>query len=189
MSFLNADEASVIETAVRTAVMSILKVFCEVNEKRSHCYEIKLAEAERENAELRVQLKGAEQELQTLRQISSNYNISAEVSLSHDFSSNVPEEGPGEPACVQSDAILVVKEEPSCQSTLCLKREMTDEQFAAECDYSEMDNAQICQQTPGAEMWSMQHLQTFSLTGFSLNQSREKYARVIGLCKDLFGRD
>ncbi|XP_053467971.1 uncharacterized protein LOC128599930 isoform X2 [Ictalurus furcatus] len=175
-SLLNADEASAIETAVRTAVMSILKVFCDVNEKKSHCYEAKLAEAERENAALKFQLKAAEQELQTLRQISSssaNYTISAEVTLSHDFSTDVTEERGEEAASFQSDGSVVIKEEPS-HNTLCLKSEMADETFATECDYPGMDNVQICQQTPGAEMWSMQHVQSFSSARSSLNQTREK---------------
>ncbi|KAK3515398.1 hypothetical protein QTP70_018894 [Hemibagrus guttatus] len=174
-SFLNADEASAVETALRTAVMSILKVFCEVNEKRSHCYEAKLAEAERENTALKIQLKAAEQELQTLRQISTNYKISAEVTLSHDLSSDVPDERREEPAGFQSDASLMIKEEPSFESTLFLKSEVADETFAPECDYPAMDNVQICQQTPRAETWSMQPLQTFSSARSSLNQTREKW--------------
>ncbi|XP_017308264.1 uncharacterized protein LOC108256184 isoform X3 [Ictalurus punctatus] len=176
-SLLNADEASAIETAVRTAVMSILKIFCDVNEKKSHCYEAKLAEAERENAALKFQLKAAEQELQTLRQISSsssNYTISAEVTLSHDFSTDVTEERGEEAASFQSDGSVVIKEEPS-YNTLCLKSEMADETFPTECDYPGMDNVQICQQTPGAEMWSMQHVQSFSSARSSLNQTREKW--------------
>ncbi|XP_026780712.3 uncharacterized protein LOC113533074 isoform X2 [Pangasianodon hypophthalmus] len=177
-SFLNADEASAIETAVRTAVMSILKVFCDVSEKRSHCYEAKLAEAQRENAALRFRLKAAERELQTLRHISpSDYKISAEVSLStHDFSTDVSEERGEEAACFQSDASLVIKEEPSYESTLCLKTETAEETFAAECDYPVKDNVQMCQQqSPAAEMWNMQHLQTFSSARSSLNQTREKW--------------
>ncbi|XP_060756393.1 uncharacterized protein LOC132867475 isoform X4 [Neoarius graeffei] len=175
-AFLKPDEASAVEAAVRAAVRSILKVFCELNEKRSHCYEVKLAEAERENAELKFQLKTAEQELQTLRQISSNYKISAEVTFSTDVSEGRGgEEEEEEGASFQSDGSLVIKEEPSFESTLCLKSEMADETFAAECDYPLLDNVQLCQQTPDAEMWSMQNLQTFTSARSNLNQTKEKW--------------
>ncbi|XP_060756395.1 uncharacterized protein LOC132867475 isoform X6 [Neoarius graeffei] len=177
-AFLKPDEASAVEAAVRAAVRSILKVFCELNEKRSHCYEVKLAEAERENAELKFQLKTAEQELQTLRQISSNYKISAEVTFSTDVSEGRGgEEEEEEGASFQSDGSLVIKEEPSFESTLCLKSEMADETFAAECDYPLLDNVQLCQQTPDAEMWSMQNLQTFTSARSNLNQTKEKYQK------------
>ncbi|XP_060756390.1 uncharacterized protein LOC132867475 isoform X2 [Neoarius graeffei] len=178
-AFLKPDEASAVEAAVRAAVRSILKVFCELNEKRSHCYEVKLAEAERENAELKFQLKTAEQELQTLRQISSNYKISAEVTFSTDVSEGRGgEEEEEEGASFQSDGSLVIKEEPSFESTLCLKSEMADETFAAECDYPLLDNVQLCQQTPDAEMWSMQNLQTFTSARSNLNQTKEKLTDI-----------
>ncbi|XP_060756389.1 uncharacterized protein LOC132867475 isoform X1 [Neoarius graeffei] len=186
-AFLKPDEASAVEAAVRAAVRSILKVFCELNEKRSHCYEVKLAEAERENAELKFQLKTAEQELQTLRQISSNYKISAEVTFSTDVSEGRGgEEEEEEGASFQSDGSLVIKEEPSFESTLCLKSEMADETFAAECDYPLLDNVQLCQQTPDAEMWSMQNLQTFTSARSNLNQTKEKTVRFEG---EMSGRE
>ncbi|MCJ8745432.1 hypothetical protein PDJAM_G00130130 [Pangasius djambal] len=143
-SFLNADEASAIETAVRAAVMSILKVFCDVSEKRSHCYEAKLAEAQRENAALKVRLKAAERELQTLRHISpSDYNISAEVS----FSTDGQERGQ-EPASSQSvsenNAVLGLKEEePFYHTKLFIKGEMTEECSAVNFEYPVIENAQM----------------------------------------------
>ncbi|XP_058231981.1 uncharacterized protein LOC131344054 isoform X2 [Hemibagrus wyckioides] len=158
-AFLNADEASAVETAVRTAVMSILKVFCEVNEKRSHCYEAKLAEAERENTALKIQLKAAEQELQTLRQISTNYKISAEVT----FTADVEETGP-EPASFQnvseSDSVPVLKEEeePFYQSSLFIKSEMTEEYSAVD-----FENAQICQQTAQIQTYVTHNTHAHSL--------------------------
>ncbi|KAB5532871.1 hypothetical protein PHYPO_G00125110 [Pangasianodon hypophthalmus] len=143
-SFLNADEASAIETAVRTAVMSILKVFCDVSEKRSHGYEAKLAEAQRENAALRFRLKAAECELQTLRHISpSDYKISAEVS----FSTDGHERGQ-EPASSQSvsenNAVLGLKEEePFYHTKLFIKGEMTEECSAVNFEYPVIENAQM----------------------------------------------
>ncbi|KAM9436562.1 uncharacterized protein Hap1MRO34_000988 isoform 2-T2 [Clarias gariepinus] len=165
-SFLSADEASVVEAAVRTAVRSILQVFCEVNEKRSHCYEAKLAEAERENAALRFQLNAAELELQTLRQISDNYTISAEVTLR--------QEAPEEPAaCAQSQGSLVIKEEPcSSDSTMCLKSEMADETYEGQSGYPVVQEVQMCQQAPGVEMWSVQ---SFSSSRSDMNQTSEKW--------------
>ncbi|KAF5899078.1 uncharacterized protein DAT39_011179, partial [Clarias magur] len=141
---LSANEASVIEAAVRTAVRSILQVFCEVNEKRSHCYEAKLSEAERENAALRFQLNAAEQELQTLRQISGNYTISAEVSFS------AAEETGHEPATLEnssenspeSAAVLELKEEEAFHpSEVFIKGEVTEEYPAGNCDYHVNENA------------------------------------------------
>ncbi|GAA6091760.1 uncharacterized protein LOC113649726 isoform X1 [Tachysurus ichikawai] len=135
-SFLNTSEASVIESAVRTAVMSILKVFCELNDKRSQCYEEKLTEAQRQNTALKIQLKAAEQELHTLRQISTDYSISAEVTFSE------------EPASLQSvsessDSVVVLKEEePFYQSEMFIKSEMSEEYNAVN-----FENAQNCQQT------------------------------------------
>ncbi|XP_027013459.1 uncharacterized protein LOC113649726 isoform X2 [Tachysurus fulvidraco] len=135
-SFLNTSEASVIESAVRTAVMSILKVFCELNDKRSRCYEEKLTEAQRQNTALKIQLKAAEQELHTLRQISTDYSISAEVTFSE------------EPASLQSvsessDSVVVLKEEePFYQSEMFIKSEMSEEYNAVN-----FENAQNCQQT------------------------------------------
>ncbi|KAK2815276.1 hypothetical protein Q7C36_023542 [Tachysurus vachellii] len=135
-SFLNTSEASVIESAVRTAVMSILKVFCELNDKRSQCYEEKLTEAQRQNTALKIQLKAAEQELHTLRQISTDYSISAEVTFSED------------PASLQSvsesrDSVVVLKEEePFYQSEMFLKSEMSEEY-----NIVNFENAQNCQQT------------------------------------------
>ncbi|XP_060717480.1 uncharacterized protein LOC132840102 [Tachysurus vachellii] len=135
-SFLNTSEASVIESAVRTAVMSILKVFCELNDKRSQCYEEKLTEAQRQNTALKIQLKAAEQELHTLRQISTDYSISAEVTFSE------------EPASLQSvsesrDSVVVLKEEePFYQSEMFLKSEMSEEY-----NIVNFENAQNCQQT------------------------------------------
>ncbi|XP_053467149.1 uncharacterized protein LOC128599513 isoform X3 [Ictalurus furcatus] len=139
-SLLNADEASAIETAVRTAVMSILKVFCDLSEKKSHCYEAKLAEAERENAALRFQLKATEQELQTLRQISSNYKISAEVTFSTDVEERVQEPASFQSVSSESDRVLVLKEEeePFYESQLFIKSEMTEEYSAVN-----FENAQI----------------------------------------------
>ncbi|KAK2815275.1 hypothetical protein Q7C36_023541 [Tachysurus vachellii] len=171
-SFLNTSEASVIESAVRTAVMSILKVFCELNDKRSQCYEEKLTEAQRQNTALKIQLKAAEQELHTLRQISTDYSISAEVTLSQDLSSDVREEQAG----FHSGADLLIKEEPSYENTSCFKSEVTDERSAPECDYqSEIHNVQVSQQTPGAEMWNMHHEQTFSSARSSINQTRQNW--------------
>ncbi|KAM9436901.1 uncharacterized protein Hap1MRO34_001249 isoform 2-T2 [Clarias gariepinus] len=139
-SFLSADEASVVEAAVRTAVRSILQVFCEVNEKRSHCYEAKLAEAERENAALRFQLNAAELELQTLRQISDNYTISAEVTFS-------AEEKTGhEPAALEnsseSAAVLELKEEEAFYpGEVFIKSEVTEEYPAGNCEYHVNESA------------------------------------------------
>ncbi|KAI5611908.1 hypothetical protein C0J50_0576 [Silurus asotus] len=178
---LNTDEASLIETAVRAAVMSVLKVFCEVSEKRSHRYEAKLAAAERENAALRSRLESAEQELQTLHQISSNYNISTEVTLSHDFIPEHTRETVEEPTCFHSDTSLMIKqEEHVSEDTLCLKSELTDETFAADqCDYTAIYNTQTHKQTPGAQMWNMQqHLHTFRSPKSSLHQISEKYAAL-----------
>ncbi|XP_046733547.1 uncharacterized protein LOC124403814 [Silurus meridionalis] len=175
---LNTDEASLIETAVRAAVMSVLKVFCEVSEKRSHRYEVKLAAAERENAALRSRLESAEQELQTLHQISSNYNISTEVTLSHDFIPEHTRETVEEPTCFHSDTSLMIKqEEHVSEDTLCSKSELTDETFAEDqCDHPVIYNTQTNKQTPGAQMWNMQqHLQTFSSPKSSLHQSSEKW--------------
>ncbi|KAF5899079.1 uncharacterized protein DAT39_011182, partial [Clarias magur] len=166
---LSANEASVIEAAVRTAVRSILQVFCEVNEKRSHCYEAKLSEAERENAALRFQLNAAEQELQTLRQISGNYTISAEVTLR--------QEAPEEPAeAGWSQGGLAIKEEPcSSDRSMCVKSEMADETYEGQSAYPVVQEVQMCQQTPGVEMWSGQ---SFSSSISSMNQTSEKWVPV-----------
>ncbi|TSK20109.1 hypothetical protein Baya_1657 [Bagarius yarrelli] len=163
-SFLNASEASVIEAAVRTAVMSLLKVFCELNEKRSHCYELKLTEAERENAALKIRLQAAEQELQTLRLIST----SSEETLNHNFSSDVPEEPTEEPARLQSS--LAIKEECCTENT----SEISDVTLKTECEFPEMDNIQI-QQCPSAETWRIQHVRTFRSARSNFSQTREKW--------------
>ncbi|KAI5611907.1 hypothetical protein C0J50_0575 [Silurus asotus] len=143
---LNTDEASLIETAVRAAVMSVLKVFYEVSEKRSHRYEVKLAAAERENAALRSRLESAEQELQTLHQISPNYNISTEVT----FSADVPETE-SEPAfslgVSESAGALVMKEEETFhESKLFIKSERTDECSPLNLQNPGNENGQTCQQ-------------------------------------------
>ncbi|XP_060756978.1 uncharacterized protein LOC132868015 isoform X2 [Neoarius graeffei] len=167
-AFLKPDEASAVEAAVRAAVRSILKVFCELNEKRSHCYEVKLAEAERENAELKFQLKTAEQELQTLRQVSSNYKISAEVTFSTDA------EEPGqEPVSFQSvsvpesDGVLVLKEEePFYDSKLFIKSEMTEQCSVVNFNgHPVIENNQICQQ-----MAQIQTYNTYDHHNHSINQ-------------------
>lgn len=179
--FLNASEACAVEAAVRTAVMSILKLFQQLNEKRSHCYELKLTETERENAALKMQLHAAEQELQTLRLLGSNVHVqsSVEGNPSQDFSSMIPEEPREEPVCLQSFESLLIKEEPCTENTPCLKSEISDETLAPECDYPGMDNVQILQ-TPGAKRWKIKHVKTLSFARSSFNQTRENSRRLAG---------
>ncbi|KAK1806418.1 hypothetical protein P4O66_004931 [Electrophorus voltai] len=145
----NEDDAAVIETAVRTAVLSILKVFFDMNNKRTRSYQVKLADMEKENTALRLELKAAEQELQTLRQFTSSsdsYKISADVIFSPEFDNNFTTDVDREEAATSqnvsgNDTLLQtsdnrsLKEEPSYDDTLYIKNELQEESSPADCDY------------------------------------------------------
>ncbi|XP_062841855.1 uncharacterized protein LOC134301186 isoform X2 [Trichomycterus rosablanca] len=147
-SFLKEDEACVMEAAVRTAVMSIMKVFSELNDKRCEFYQLKLAEAERQNAALQFQLNEARQELHSSRQTVSNIPndpISSEAtftfSFSPDFSCSHVAGGKREEAARSSESVCEriavgpeLKEEPLYESTLCVKTEVVDENCTVHCD-------------------------------------------------------
>ncbi|XP_062841819.1 uncharacterized protein LOC134301163 isoform X2 [Trichomycterus rosablanca] len=147
-SFLKEDEACVMEAAVRTAVMSIMKVFSELNDKRCEFYQLKLAESERQNAALQFQLNEARQELHSSRQTVSNIPndpISSEAtftfSFSPDFSCSHVAGGQREEAARSSESVCEgiavgpeLKEEPLYESTLCVKTEVVDENCTVHCD-------------------------------------------------------
>ncbi|XP_076868694.1 uncharacterized protein LOC143519287 isoform X2 [Brachyhypopomus gauderio] len=145
----NEDDAAVVETAVRTAVLSILKVFFDTNNKRTRSYQVKLAEVEKENTALRLELKAAEQELQTLRQFTSSsdgYKISTDVIFSPEFDNNfttvvdreeaeTSQNVSGNDVFHETSDSMSLKEEPSYDDTLYIKNELPDESTPEDCDY------------------------------------------------------
>lgn len=147
---LKEDEARVMEAAVRTAVMSVMKVFNELKDQRFESYRLKLAEAENQNAALRIQLNEAQQELRGLRRVASSSPneepISPETTLSFSFGPDLSccslvtpgqreeDEDSSGSVCERIAVAPELKEEPLYDSTMCVKTEMMDENCTARCE-------------------------------------------------------
>ncbi|XP_036414282.1 uncharacterized protein LOC118798823 [Colossoma macropomum] len=150
--FHDDDEAAEVETAVRAAVISIMKVFLELSDKRAKSYQLKLAEVERENLQLRLKLKAAERQLHSGQRSASSgesYEISANLTFSPEssqsFSTGVDGEGEGEAgfsqrvseqeACLEGSDCRLYKEEPAYEDTFWIKNEITEENPAVDFEY------------------------------------------------------
>ncbi|XP_072548489.1 uncharacterized protein [Salminus brasiliensis] len=146
----NADEALAIETAVRTAVMSIMKVLLDVSDNRAKGYQLKLAEMERENIQLKLKLKAAERQLQT-SQLSTcsgdSYEISADLSFSPETTRSLssvmdseaaagcPQGGSEKEASLEASDCKMFKEEPAYEDTFWIKNEIAEEDSAVDFGY------------------------------------------------------
>ncbi|KAG9283709.1 hypothetical protein AMEX_G2507 [Astyanax mexicanus] len=155
------DEALAIETAVRTAVLSIMKVFLDLSDNRAQRYQLKLAEMERENFQLKLKLKAAELQLHAGQhstcsvesyQISADLTFTPETSLSlssvtdnkeeeqtraEEASEAVASSQSEEPRLEASD-LKLFKEEPNYEDTFWIKNEMAEEgcvEAVAFCGY------------------------------------------------------
>lgn len=151
------DEALAIETAVRTAVLSIMKVFLDLSDNRAQRYQLKLAEMERENLQLKLKLKAAELQLHAGQHSTcsgESYGISADLTFSPETSRSLSisispvmhneEEQTAGPEAVAEEAVAssleasdlkLFKEEPSYEDTFWIKNEMTEEGCGEAVDF------------------------------------------------------
>ncbi|KAI4891390.1 hypothetical protein NFI96_005869 [Prochilodus magdalenae] len=153
----NEEEAVAVETAVRAAVMSIMKVLLDVSDRRAKSYQLKLAEVERENLQLRLKLKAAERLLQSGQRSASSggsYELSADLTFSPESSQSLstavvegeeeeeeeeaaagfPQTVSEQEACLQASGCRLYKEEPTYgayEDTFWIKNEMAEEEKSA----------------------------------------------------------
>nr|XP_023657031.1 uncharacterized protein LOC111838373 isoform X1 [Paramormyrops kingsleyae] len=75
--FSNEEDLRQVEDAVKEAITAVITVFCKLNNNRMREYEMKVAERDKENSALKMQLERAEDELMALRQLrmSREYDI------------------------------------------------------------------------------------------------------------------
>ncbi|KAL7835968.1 hypothetical protein SRHO_G00283150 [Serrasalmus rhombeus] len=140
-------EAAEVEAAVRAAVISIMKVFVELSDRRARSYQLKLAEVERENLQLRLRLKAAERRRSASSgesyEISANLTFSPESSQS--LSTGVDAEGGGggggeagfshSVSEQEASDCRLYKEEAAYEDTFWIKNEITDENPAVDFEY------------------------------------------------------
>ncbi|XP_017564218.1 uncharacterized protein LOC108433882 [Pygocentrus nattereri] len=143
--FGGGGEAAEVEAAVRAAVISIMKVFVELSDRRARNYQLKLAEVERENLQLRLRLKAAERRRSASSgesyEISANLTFSPESSQS--LSTGVDGEGEGGGEAGFSHSVSeqeasdcrLYKEEAAYEDTFWIKNEITDENPAVDFEY------------------------------------------------------
>lgn len=67
--FSNEEDLRQVEDAVKEAITAVITVFCKLNNNRMREYEMKVAERDKENSALKMQLERAEDELMALRQL------------------------------------------------------------------------------------------------------------------------
>ncbi|XP_066535268.1 uncharacterized protein [Hoplias malabaricus] len=147
--FQSDDEAVLLEAAVRSAVMSIMKVFLEVNETRAKSYQLKLSQMEKENIQLRLKLKAAERQL-CLSSSRDSYEISADLTFSPESNQSSSTEMDEEEdtgavgssqnlsereACLEVSESKPFKEEPAYEDTFWIKNEMHKDSEPVDFEY------------------------------------------------------
>ncbi|KAL7840160.1 hypothetical protein AOLI_G00254830 [Acnodon oligacanthus] len=143
-------EAAEVEAAVRAAVASIMRVFVELSERRARSCQLKLAEVERENLQLRLRLRAAERQLHSGQRAASSggsCEISAGLTSSPESGQSRSTAGDGEgeagssrgvserEACLGASDCGLWKEEAAYEDTFWIKNETADENPAVDFEY------------------------------------------------------